>query len=47
VGLGIRKEDTALRDKFNAGIKAMAAKGTFEQISAKWNLTGKLVLPKP
>ena len=47
VGLGIRKEDTALRDKFNAGIKAMAAKGTFEQISAKWNLTGKLVMPKP
>lgn len=47
VGLGIRKEDAALRDKFNAGIKAMAAKGTFEQISAKWNLTGKLVLPTP
>jgi polar amino acid transport system substrate-binding protein len=47
VGLGIRKEDAALRDKLNAGIKAMAAKGTFEQISAKWNLTGKLVLPTP
>lgn len=47
VGLGIRKEDAALRDKLNGGIKAMAAKGTFDQISAKWNLTGKLVLPTP
>ena len=47
VGLGVRKEDTALVDKFNAAIKAMATKGTFDQISAKWNLTGKLVLPKP
>lgn len=47
VGLGVRKEDTALVDKFNAAIKAMAAKGTFDQISAKWNLTGKLVTPQP
>lgn len=47
VGLGIRKEDSALVEKFNAAIKTMAAKGAFEQISAKWNLTGKLVLPKP
>ena len=47
VGLGVRKEDAALKDKFNAAIKAMAGKGTFDQISAKWNLTGKLVLPKP
>ncbi len=47
VGLGIRKEDTKLVDKFNAAIKAMASKGTFDQISAKWKLTGKLVLPKP
>jgi polar amino acid transport system substrate-binding protein len=47
VGLGVRKEDTALVEKFNAAIKAMAAKGTFDQISAKWNLTGKLITPKP
>jgi polar amino acid transport system substrate-binding protein len=47
VGLGVRKEDTALLEKFNAAIKTMASKGTFDQISAKWNLTGKLVLPKP
>ena len=31
----------------HAAIKAMATKGTFDQISAKWKLTGKLVLPKP
>lgn len=47
VGLGVRKEDTALVEKFNAAIKSMAAKGTFDQISAKWNLTGKLITPKP
>lgn len=46
VGLGLRKEDTALRDRLNAGIKALAAKGVFEQITAKWKLTGKLVTPK-
>jgi polar amino acid transport system substrate-binding protein len=47
VGLGVRKEDSALKDKFNAAIKTMASNGAFDQISAKWNLTGKLVLPKP
>lgn len=47
VGLGVRKEDKALADKFNVAIKAMASKGTFEQISAKWNLTGKLDIPRP
>jgi polar amino acid transport system substrate-binding protein len=45
VGFGIRKEDTALRDKINAGIKALAEKGTFKEITAKWKLDGKLILP--
>ena len=44
---GCARRTMALRDKFNAAIKTMAGKGTFDQISAKWNLTGKLVLPKP
>jgi polar amino acid transport system substrate-binding protein len=44
-GFGVRKEDTALRDKLNAGIKALAAKGAFDEITKKWHLEGKLNLP--
>jgi len=48
VGGGIRKEDTALKDKINAAIKALAASGEFEKITAKYpDLQGKLVFPKP
>ena len=45
VGFGIRKEDTAVLEKVNAGIKALAAKGVMEQLTETWKLTGKLVLP--
>jgi polar amino acid transport system substrate-binding protein len=45
VGFGVRKEDTALLDKLNAGIKAVAAKGGFKEITTKWKLDGKLILP--
>ena len=45
VGFGIRKEDTELLAKFNAGIKAMADKGAFDPITDKWKLTGKIVTP--
>jgi polar amino acid transport system substrate-binding protein len=45
VGLGIRKEDTAFRDKVNAAIKSLAAKGVFEATTKKWGLEGKLLLP--
>ena len=45
VGFGIRKEDTALLEKVNAGIKALAANGTMEKITETWKLTGKVVLP--
>jgi polar amino acid transport system substrate-binding protein len=45
VGFGIRQDDTALNEKVNAGIKALAAKGTFEEITKKWKLEGKLLLP--
>ncbi len=46
VGVGIRKEDTALLEKINAAIGSLSDKGFFEENTAKWNLTGKLVLPK-
>jgi polar amino acid transport system substrate-binding protein len=45
VGFGIRKEDTALLEKVNGGIKALVAKGTFKELTKKWNLEGKLILP--
>jgi polar amino acid transport system substrate-binding protein len=45
VGFGIRQEDAALRDKLSGGIKALAARGFFEELTAKHNLTGKLLLP--
>jgi polar amino acid transport system substrate-binding protein len=46
VGVGIRKEDTALLEKINAGIVALRDKGFFEANTEKWHLTGKLILPK-
>jgi len=36
VGGGIRKEDTALRDKFNAAIKAIRASGEYATITKKY-----------
>ncbi len=45
VGFGIRKEDTDLLAKVNAGIKALAANGTFDKITATWKLDGKVVTP--
>lgn len=36
IGVGLRKEDVALRDAFNAAIKAAMADGTFAQISARY-----------
>ncbi len=45
VGLGIRKEDTELLAKVNAGIKAMADKKAFDPITAKWKLEGKIITP--
>ena len=45
VGFGIRQEDTALLEKLNAGIKALADKNLFAPITAKWKLDGKVVTP--
>jgi polar amino acid transport system substrate-binding protein len=36
VGVGIRKEDKALLDKFNAAIKQIRADGTYDRISKKY-----------
>jgi polar amino acid transport system substrate-binding protein len=47
VGVGLRKEDTALKDKINAAFKALAANGTFEALTAKHKLTGLMTIPKP
>jgi polar amino acid transport system substrate-binding protein len=45
VGVGLRKEDTALKDKINAAIKSFAAKGGFEELTKKHGLDGQLTLP--
>lgn len=36
IGGGVRKEDTALRDKLNAAIAAVRASGKYEEISKKY-----------
>jgi polar amino acid transport system substrate-binding protein len=45
VGVGLRKEDTALKDKINAAIKAVAAKGVFEELNKKYGLEGLMIVP--
>ena len=46
VGLGLRKDDTAIQTKFNKGIADMAADGSLSKITDTWKLTGKIELPK-
>ena len=44
IGVGLRKEDTAMKDKFNAAIKTIRANGTYDTISKKYfdfNIYGK------
>ncbi|MEL6747696.1 MAG: transporter substrate-binding domain-containing protein [Pseudomonadota bacterium] len=36
VGVGLRKEDTKLRDTFNAAIKAIRENGTYDEFSKKY-----------
>lgn len=47
VGGGVRKEDTALKEKLNAAITALAKAGKFEEITKNYpQLEGKMTLPK-
>ena len=36
VGIGLRKDETALSDAFNAAIRSLAADGTLRSLSLKW-----------
>ena len=36
VGAGVRKEDTALKDKINAAIAELAKAGNFEEITKNY-----------
>jgi polar amino acid transport system substrate-binding protein len=45
VGVGLRKEDTALLEKINAAIKSAANKGIFDELTTKYKLDGLLTLP--
>jgi polar amino acid transport system substrate-binding protein len=47
VGAGLRKEDTAVRDKINAAINELAKANKFDELTAKYpDLVGKLIAPK-
>jgi polar amino acid transport system substrate-binding protein len=47
VGGGVRKEDTALKEKLNTAIAALAKAGEFDKITAKYpELVGKMIVPK-
>ena len=47
VGGGLRKEDTALKDKLNAAIAELAKAGKFDEITANYpDLVGKMITPK-
>lgn len=46
VGGGVRKEDTALKDKLNAAIAAIAASGGFDTLNAKYPELAGIVTPK-
>lgn len=47
VGGGLRKEDTALKDKMSAAINELAKAGKLEEITSAYpDLVGKMIMPK-
>ena len=46
VGVGLRKEDTALLEKLNTAIHAIGKKGIYDKLAEKYGLAGKLATPK-
>ena len=47
-GAGIRKDDTALLDKINAGLADLAKADAFDQLVAKYpELKGQILVPQP
>ena len=36
VGIAVRKGDTALRDRFDAALRAIKADGTYKRVAARW-----------
>jgi polar amino acid transport system substrate-binding protein len=47
VGGGVRKEDTALKEKLNNALSGLAKAGEFDKITAKYpELVGKMITPK-
>jgi polar amino acid transport system substrate-binding protein len=38
-GIGVRKDDTALRDALQAGLRQIISNGTYDQVLQKWDVT--------